>query len=190
MTDKQTLRKHYLTLRLALSPSQYDSLNTKICTCFFTAVDLTPVQTLHIFLPILAKKEPNTWLIIEHLQSKFPQLRISVPKMTDDHQLIHYYFENKTQVAENQWHIPEPRFGTLTPVDKIDMVIVPLLAFDKTGHRLGYGRGFYDRFLTTCRSDCKKIGLSFFEPTDTNIDADETDVALNQVITPTQSFAF
>lgn len=109
--------------------------------------------------------------------------------MTDDHRLINYYFESKDQVSENQWHIPEPVFGELTPTDDIDVVVVPLLVFDKTGHRLGYGKGFYDRFLSTCRPDCKKIGLSFFEPTE-SIPFEKTDVALTCAITPTQSYFF
>jgi 5-formyltetrahydrofolate cyclo-ligase len=164
-------------------------MNASICEIFFSSVDLASVKTIHIFLPIQKKREPDTWLIIDRLKSDYPHIKISIPKMTGDHQLINYYFENRTQVRENQWHIPEPEFGVLTPTKAIDLVIVPLLVFDKAGHRLGYGKGFYDRFLSMCRTDCKKVGLSFFEPIE-SIAFEKTDVALTCAITPTRSYAF
>lgn len=189
MTDKKTLRAHYLNRRLSLSIQEHEAMSVQLCEIFFSSIDLTEVKTIHIFLPILKKKEPNTWLIIDRLKSDYPHTKISIPKMADEHRLINYYFESKDQVRENQWHIPEPTFGKLTPTHEIDLVIVPLLVFDKTGHRLGYGKGFYDRFLSTCRPDCKKVGLSFFEPVE-SITFEKTDVALTCSITPTKSYIF
>ena len=70
------------------------------------------------------------------------------------------------------------------------MVLVPLLCFDRSGHRVGYGKGYYDRFLRKCRADCKKIGLSMFDPVDEITDAGESDVRLDLVITPTATVSF
>jgi 5-formyltetrahydrofolate cyclo-ligase len=62
---------------------------------------------------------------------------------------------------------------------------------DSTGHRIGYGKGYYDRFLRTCRPECKKIGLSFFEVMEETIaDAGEHDIPLDACITPTQLVQF
>ncbi|MGC4022748.1 MAG: 5-formyltetrahydrofolate cyclo-ligase, partial [Cyclobacteriaceae bacterium] len=72
----------------------------------------------------------------------------------------------------------------ITPAEKIDIVIVPLLAFDAAGNRVGYGKGFYDQFLKTCRKDCKKIGLSLFEASQDLISNEEHDVKLDYAITP------
>lgn len=105
-------------------------------------------------------------------------------------QLINYFLEDGNQIKENQWNIPEPQFGEITAAEKIDLVIVPLLAFDLKGNRVGYGKGYYDRFLKQCRPDCKKVGLSFFEPVQKIIDVDDYDVKLTQCITPEKSFVF
>jgi 5-formyltetrahydrofolate cyclo-ligase len=64
------------------------------------------------------------------------------------------------------------------------------LCFDLRGFRVGYGKGFYDRFLKKCRADCKKIGLSFFEPVKEISDIEEFDVALNFAVTPQEIYNF
>ena len=70
------------------------------------------------------------------------------------------------------------------------MVFVPLLAFDKKGHRVGYGKGFYDKFLSECKPDAIKIGLSFFEPEELITDVFESDVKLDYCVTPNSIHAF
>jgi 5-formyltetrahydrofolate cyclo-ligase len=101
-----------------------------------------------------------------------------------------FYFEDFHQLKKNSWGILEPRQGVPAPPEKVDLVIVPLLAFDKLGHRVGYGKGFYDRFLKDCRSDCKKIGLSFFSPEEKIDDANPFDVPLHLALTPKEVFQF
>ena len=186
---KQEIRSEYQQLRLALSPERLSLLSEKLSAFFFSNVDLSSVNTIHLFLPILSKNEPDTWLIIRKLKNEFPHVRISIPRVENDH-LANFYFESDSQLKKNKWGIQEPAFGVSTPTEKIDLVIVPLLAFDKKGSRLGYGKGFYDKFLSTCRSNCKKIGLSFFEPYLELIPVDQHDLPLDAVITPSQVFEF
>lgn len=184
MTKKE-LRKIYLKKRMDLSDSLYQQLNEQLCDHFFASVKLSGVRVLHTFLPIKKTREVNTWLIIERLRKDFPDVRISIPRMNNNtSELEHYYLEDPGQLTYNMFEIPEPVKGIPTRTEKIDAVLVPLLAFDRQGHRLGYGRGFYDRFLSTCRPDCLKIGLSFFEGVEKIEDITEHDVALNIVITP------
>ena len=185
---KQSIRDRYLNLRLTLSEREYNRLSHDLCVAFFSAVEWSAVTTVHIFLPMVSKKEPNTWLIIEQLEKEFPEIRIAVPKMTGENSLTNFYYSGRNQIQENKWGIPEPQSGDQTPLEKIDLVIVPLLAFDVLGNRIGYGKGFYDRFLKGCRSDCKKVGLSFFDPVDEIADIESHDVKLNQVITPSRVF--
>jgi 5-formyltetrahydrofolate cyclo-ligase len=189
MTKKE-LRNIYLKKRMELSDGRYHQLNKQLCDNFFDAVDLSGIEVLHTFLPIKKNREVNTWLIIDQLKKEFPTIRISIPKINNQTaELEHYYFEGAEQLRTNTWEIQEPVEGVPTPPEKIDVVLVPLLAFDKRGHRLGYGRGFYDRFLMRCRPDCKKIGLSFFEMEEKIDGINERDVPLNLVITPERVIA-
>ena len=70
------------------------------------------------------------------------------------------------------------------------MVFIPLLAYDKTGNRVGYGKGFYDRFLAQCKPETLKIGLSFFEAENEDFITSEDDVRLDYCVTPNQVFQF
>jgi 5-formyltetrahydrofolate cyclo-ligase len=152
-------------------------------------MDLKSIKVVHSFLPILSKKEPNTSLIIDRLKKDFPQIRISIPRV-ENNDLLNFYFEDESQLKKNQWGILEPASGEPTPTEIIDLVIVPLLAFDRKGNRVGYGKGFYDRFLNDCRTDCKKVGLSFFEPTSSILLKEAHDIPMDVVITPTHVFTF
>lgn len=183
--NKQALRKIYLQKRMALSDVEYLQRNKQICNNFFASVDLSAIKVLHTFLPIAKNREVNTWLIIDRINRDYPDIQISIPKVNNQSAAIdNFYYENADQVEKNLWEIPEPKHGIPTPNEKIDAILVPLLAVDKKGHRVGYGRGFYDKFLATCRKDCQKIGLSFFEVVDEIEGIEGNDVPLNVVITP------
>ena len=184
MTKKE-LRKIYLRKRMELSELSYSQLNENLCDRFFSAVNLSSIEVLHTFLPIKKNREVNTWLIIDRLKKDFPHVRIAIPKINNQTaELEHYYYESPEQLKNNTWEIPEPVKGIPTPTEKIDAVLVPLLAFDRQGHRLGYGRGFYDKFLSSCRPDCLKIGLSYFEVEEKIDGISDKDVPLNLIVTP------
>jgi 5-formyltetrahydrofolate cyclo-ligase len=97
--------------------------------------------------------------------------------------------KNSTLVA-NRYNIMEPLHGELVDPLMIDVVFVPLLAFDMKGYRVGYGKGFYDRFLQRCSEDVVKIGFSYFEAVSTISDVHEYDVPLNFCITPMRVYEF
>jgi len=99
-------------------------------------------------------------------------------------------YQRGTPTNQNSWKIPEPAGSEIVAPEALDLVIVPLLCFDARGHRVGYGKGFYDRFLRKCRPDCIKAGLSFFPPIDSIDDVYDDDVPLNACITPTETFRF
>jgi 5-formyltetrahydrofolate cyclo-ligase len=94
------------------------------------------------------------------------------------------------QFANSRWGIPEPVGGRVVEPAELDVVLIPLLAFDAKGHRVGYGKGFYDRYLATCRPDCLKIGISFFESLAPIDDVEAHDIALDMAICPTQVYDF
>jgi 5-formyltetrahydrofolate cyclo-ligase len=104
--------------------------------------------------------------------------------------MTHFLLTDNTKIKKNEYNIPEPVDGLEVPTKKIDVVFVPLLAFDKSGHRAGYGKGFYDKFLTKCKPETIKIGLSFFEAEDQIEDVFENDVKLDYCVTPNEVYEF
>jgi 5-formyltetrahydrofolate cyclo-ligase len=186
---KQEARKIYLQKRLDLSEGEYQQLNLQLYHQFFTQLDLSFIKCIHIFLPIESKREPDTWPIIERIRREFPHIRISIPKVVSD-ELENIYFEGVHQLKKNKWGILEPQQGMPTPTEEIDMVMVPLLAFDEKGNRVGYGKGFYDKFLVQCRLDCKKTGLSLFQPIERIGDVGSHDLRLTNCLTPSGHFLF
>jgi len=187
--NKDELRKIYLLKRAALTESEHRELSNMISQRFFNEVDLSTVKILHIFLPIESKREPNTWLIVDQLQNSFPHIRLVVPQVKGD-EMENIFFEGNHQLEKTKWGMVEPKEGSLANAIDIDMVLVPLLTVDKQGHRIGYGKGFYDRFLKLCRPDCIKIGVSFFDPEQSIDEKSNYDVLLNACLTPFQMYQF
>ena len=101
--------------------------------------------------------------------------------------MTHFLLTDSTVIKISHFNIPEPVDGIEISTDKIEVVFVPLLAFDKQGHRVGYGKGFYDNFLKKCNPKTLKIGLSFFEVEDVIEDTNENDIKLDFCVTPNQS---
>jgi 5-formyltetrahydrofolate cyclo-ligase len=187
---KAELRKIYLEKRRSLSDAEYKKLNHQLCDKFFT-LELSGIKVLHTFLPIEKTKEPDTWLIIKKIEKEYPAIKISIPKINNQSAALdNFYYEGSKQLEENTWGIPEPKNGMPTPNDKIDAVLVPLLVVDLKGHRVGYGRGFYDKFLNQCGTGVKKIGLSFFDPVQSINDLHPNDHSLSHVVTPDHIYKF
>jgi 5-formyltetrahydrofolate cyclo-ligase len=185
--NKSHIRKEALQQRLALTDEAYDRLNMGLLAGFKT-LDFSKIKSVHLFLPILAKKEPNTFLMIDWLQANHRHIEILVPKADfENNTMQHYTYAGKSDLRTNHYQIPEPQQAMLSQTTP-DMVIIPLLAFDLNGYRVGYGKGFYDRFLQNI--DAQKIGLSFFNAITAIKDVHLNDVRLDQCITPTGIITF
>lgn len=182
---KAELRKTMLQRRRALSVDDIAVLSQRIADLFFVNFPLKAGQTVHVFLPIIKNNEVNTWPIIERLRLEYPQVRVVVP-VTDaaQHVLTHHHLTEESVLVENAWGIPEPKDALIVHAHEVDVVLLPLLAFDKTGQRVGYGKGFYDRFLAECKPNVLKIGLSLEPPVERIADANSFDVPLDFAITP------
>ena len=186
MATKSNLRKQFLAERKALPAEEVERRSLAIAERFLPAF-----HVIHTFLPIVQQNEVNTWLIIRRIWHEFPQISIAVSVTIPVNQsLTHYELTPETQLIENRWGIPEPATSDQRPVtvrrfgsEQLDVVLVPLLAFDLRGHRVGYGGGYYDRFLAECRPDCLKIGLSLFEPVEWIEGIEATDVPLDGCMT-------
>lgn len=95
-----------------------------------------------------------------------------------------------TEFANSEWGIPEPLDGSVLEPTELDIVLIPLLAFDLNGNRVGYGKGFYDRYLLNCRPDCLKIGISLFDPVERIEDIESHDIPLDMAICPAKLYDF
>jgi 5-formyltetrahydrofolate cyclo-ligase len=177
---KAHLKKQYYEKRNDLSFQELQEKSRKIRQNFFNHFELEAIKTLHVFLPMVKKKEINTWMIIQSLFENYPHITAVVSKsIFETCQMESYILERYTKIVENQRGIPEPINATAGADEKIDMILLPLLCFDQRGFRVGYGKGFYDRFLVKCRSNVIKIGLSLFEPVDKIEDVNEYDVKMD-----------
>jgi 5-formyltetrahydrofolate cyclo-ligase len=184
---KKDLRLKYSRLRNSITPTL---LSQKSITIANSVLQL-PIwknQYFHIFLPIENKTEIDTEGIISILLG-FDK-NVIVPKIISKTELEHYLLTDNTKFTTNSLNIPEPVDGIKVLPNKLDVVFIPLLAFDKFGNRIGYGKGYYDRFLSQCKADVVKIGLSFFEPEDLIEDISPTDIPLDYCVTPTKTYTF
>ena len=188
---KAEIRKIYLTKQKSLSEAERQKASKQIRNLFFDSFDLNKIFYLHCFLPIEKFNEINTRLIFERIWREFRHVETLVPRVNfETKEIENLKFSPEIELIENEWKIHEPTHNELIETDKIDAVLVPLLCFDEEGFRVGYGKGFYDKFLKTCRTDCLKIGLSYFEPVAEISDAESHDVEINYCVTPERIWKF
>jgi 5-formyltetrahydrofolate cyclo-ligase len=185
---KKELRAKYKALRNQLSENDVEELSLAIANKVLT-LPIWEKTYYHIFLPITVHKEINTEFILHLLSGKDKEIIISKSDF-ETREMTHFLLTDNTKIKKNQYNIPEPIDGLEVPTSKIDVVFVPLLAFDKTGHRAGYGKGFYDKFLKECKPETVKIGLSFFEPEEKIVDVFENDVKLDYCVIPNGVYEF
>ena len=157
----------------------------------FQTIELPFIDYVLSFYPIEGNNEVNTFLITDYLHFKNPQLSICYSKTDLKNLTMEAIACDADSIFEaNAYNIPEPLDNEVVEPSLLDMVIVPMLAFDLNGNRVGYGKGFYDRYLKQCRKDCLKIGLSYFEAVDSIDDRDDFDVPLDLCITPQRIYVF
>lgn len=185
---KAELRKKYKALRNDLSLEVIDSLSMDIANNLLK-MPIWDASFYHIFLTIEEQKEVNTDYILNILSGKDKHIVLSKSDF-ESHLMTHYLLTDNTIIKKNKYNIPEPVDGIEISNNKIEVVFVPLLAFDKKGHRVGYGKGFYDTFLNACKPETIKIGLSFFEAEDAIEDVFKSDVELNYCVTPKKIYRF
>lgn len=187
--DKNSLRKAYLERRKELGEAFVAKASAEICANLLSNFDWSG-KVVHVFLPMKKFNEPDLWSIIQKLwETENAQVCTSVTHMSENH-LSHYELLPSTPLRKNSWGTDEPYEAREIDVSEIDRVLIPLLAYDKKGNRIGYGKGFYDGFLKSCREDVEKIGISFFPP-ETEIDGvHEADVPLDFCITPAKILEF
>ena len=187
---KKEARKKYREMRQKLTEAERDKFDDLLLINFQSA-QLPFLDTLLSFWPIEENNEPNTHLFTEFLKFRNPELRTCYPVSNfEDLTMTAIATDIDTPFEKLHLNIHEPRAGTAIDAKEIDIVFVPLLAFDVHGYRVGYGKGFYDIYLKTCRKDCIKVGFSYFEPIESIDDRGKFDIPLDLCITPQNLYVF
>ena len=187
---KNTLRRIYKEKRKQIS-SKEKQIWTDLILINFQKLELPFINCVHTYLAIGNQNEIETDNIIRFLKFIYPGITTVVPKINlDEGEMKHYIFNDDVEMKANDFGIIEPIKGEKIDARQIDLVLTPLLAVDCVGFRVGYGKGFYDKFLRQCRRDVIKIGLSFFEPVELIEDINSFDIPLNYCITPNSVYSF
>lgn len=185
---KSELRKKYKSLRQKLSIEELEEKSLEIANELLQ-LPIWHHSFYHLFLSIEEHKEINTEYILNILNGKDKNIVISRSNF-DSFSLDNFLLTDHTTLKKNKYNIPEPIDGIPIFSNQIDVIFVPLLAFDIKGNRVGYGKGFYDNFLKKCNPTTLKIGLSFFEAENQIEDLRADDIKLDYCVTPMRLYQF
>ena len=185
---KKELRIKYKALRTNLSKEEIEAKSLAIANNLLK-LEIWDKTYYHLFLTIEEQKEVDTEFILQILAGKDKEIVVSKSDFATL-KMTHFLLTDNTKIKKNEYNIPEPVDGLEVPTNKIEVVFVPILAFDTEGNRVGYGKGFYDKFLSECQPETIKIGLSFFEPEEIIEDVFESDIPMNYCITPDKNYCF
>ncbi len=187
--NKEEVRSKFKEKRKLLSAKaclQYDDL----LLIQFQQKNFFSVQSLMTYWPSSKQVEPNTHLFSSYLRHMIPGLKICYPKINSNNEIDSILIDENTTYVTNDLGITEPKEGLLIEPSSINMILVPLLIFDQKGYRVGYGKGFYDRFLVNANKDAILVGFSYFEPIQIITDTNEFDIPLTLGITPEHIYEF
>jgi 5-formyltetrahydrofolate cyclo-ligase len=192
MLSKKILRQQALQQRQNLTASQVETLGVQIIQRVIEEIDWKKFTCVHVYLSCEKRKEINTWSLLDYLWSAQKHIttvtnRMNiVAKQIDCHKI-----NGKTVLEKSAFEIFEPVENTekINP-QQIDLMILPLLACDEQGFRLGYGKGYYDQLLARCAASMQRIGINYFLPLAEKIPHEAHDLPIHQLISPEACLKF
>ena len=154
---KHSLRSYFKHKRQNIDSTEWNRANYAIFEHLFDWEVLKQAHTVHSYISMAKHREVDTLkIIIDCLEQR---KNIVVPIMAGSRQLRHSYIDDMTNLQKNNWGVLEPIRQVKADITDLDLVLVPLLAIDRQGTRLGYGAGFYDGFLAKLLPSTIKMGL-------------------------------
>lgn len=181
--NKEGIRRQYLAMRKALTGAEWIEKSRLICGHALALIKSAEASQVHLFLPIRKFKEVDTRPIYDFLVGSEAHTAVISKTHWQTRSLSHHPMRANDILKTSERGIPEPVHQREINPKKLDMILVPLLAFDRKGNRLGYGAGFYDRFLQQC-PQAVKVGLSLLPMRTDPLPVDEHDIGLDYGITP------
>ena len=185
--EKAKIRREIIRRRKLLSGRQYRMRSDGILAHTTRLIEDSGVGCLHSYLPITQNKEPNTLGIIDYCLDKGVRV-LTTRTNLETMEMRHYQLERSTLLAFNELRIPEPFGGVSVHPDQADMILVPLVAVDKKGNRIGYGKGYYDRLLASLPERVIRVGLCVSSLFDFLPFEQDYDMRMDLCVTPTGSF--
>lgn len=190
MPTKQQVRKEFLEKRKAID-SQHKLRLDDLLLIQFQNLYFSTTSTLLTYFPIPHQAEPNTLLFTNYLRHSIPNLQIAYPVCNFENNTMQAILINEDTVYKtNTYNIAEPQNGVTLNPQQIDLVFVPLLCYDAQGYRVGFGKGFYDKYLSQCNEECIFLGFSYFDPVEKIEDVNHLDIPLHYCITPHHLYEF
>jgi len=167
--------------RLALAKEEWQSRSARIVQNILAFEKFQQAKVVHAFIPDEHRHEVNSIPLLEWIFSN--QKKLLVP-VVEEGELISVELTSFNHLERNS-------FGVLEPIERvpssleseIDLVLVPLLAVDSKGNRLGYGKGYYDRFFKRLNSQAFKLGVAFAFQVLNHVPATGNDIRLDAVVT-------
>jgi 5-formyltetrahydrofolate cyclo-ligase len=158
---KKELRKKVQELRDALPLEKREELSARIAENLWSVPEFAAAETVLFFISF--RSEVNTLPMIERALAEGKRVCVPCTDMDDKSMTASRLRDISRDLQLGNYNILEPRPECLDPVpaDEIDVVLMPGVAFDLTGGRLGYGGGYYDRFLEKCSPRCLLVALAF-----------------------------
>lgn len=183
---KRSIRAQFLAERKALPREQRDKLSKQIQEKFLSSELFAEVKCLALYCAV--HNEVSTDMVGRCAFAAGKQ--VAYPRVAGEH-LEFVVVASSDDLTPGSFMVPEPVAGDRVPLDALDLVVVPGIVFDRTGHRLGYGRGYYDRALDDCRPDCAKVGFAYdFQVVDRLSIMQEHDRTLSVIITEQRTLNF
>lgn len=180
--EKNQLRKEISKKRNQLNENAAKNASETIVRTLESLPDLLQAKVIFSYMPYGKEvdiKPLNQWILDQGKVLCLPRVINSVEMEAREVNSI-----NNEGLFESSFGILEPTTeNKLVDIDKIDSIIVPGLAFDKTGNRMGHGRGYYDRFLSRCPATTIFIGVAYSFQVFNSIPFDNYDVKVHKVIT-------
>ena len=186
--NKKSLRNLFKKKRQQFSKTELESISKQVRLQLTNEFEFKN-KLVNVFLPIERFNEIDLSLFIDDIQELGGQVCLNKSDFKSN-SITPYLYVELSHIQTNEYGIPEPTEGSEIPLNHIDFVIVPLLTFDQNGHRVGYGKGFYDRFLASFDSNTLFIGVCHFDEPSNIEDLSEQDVPLHYIITPKRIYKF
>jgi len=157
-------------------------MDEAIANHLVTLPEVISAHHIHLYLSITAFAEVDTALIVDGLTAMHKRLSVPVVQNGD---LLSVLYHKGDALRTAQFGQPEPEVRSVVDESDLDLVLLPLLAFDSRGYRLGYGKGFYDRFLQRLGKRGVRpfrAGLSYFRQKIDTLPVDPWDESLDAVV--------